>query len=62
MTAKTKKFDAVAESRKWREATSRELFAMNEEERFAFLRAETEKLRTKLKARRNKAARALAAH
>jgi hypothetical protein len=30
-------FDAVAESRKWREATSRELFAMSREERMAFL-------------------------
>ena len=30
-------FDAVAESRKWREATSRELFAMSREERMAYL-------------------------
>ncbi len=32
-------FDAVAESRKWREATSRQLFAMSREERMAFLSA-----------------------
>lgn len=32
-------FDAVAESRKWREATSRQLFAMSREERLAFLSA-----------------------
>ncbi len=32
-------FDAVAESRKWREATSRELFAMSREERMAYLSA-----------------------
>ena len=30
-------FDAVAESRKWREATSRQLFAMSREERMAYL-------------------------
>lgn len=30
-------FDAVAESRKWRETTSRQLFAMSREERTAYL-------------------------
>ena len=30
-------FNAVAESRKWREPTSRELFAMSREERMAYL-------------------------
>lgn len=30
-------FDAVAESREWREATSRRLFAMSREERMAYL-------------------------
>ena len=30
-------FDAVAESRKWREATSRQLNAMSTEERLAYL-------------------------
>jgi len=43
-------FDAVAESRKWKEAVGRELLAMNEDERFVFLRAETEKLRSRLAA------------
>ena len=37
MEAKTKAFDAVAESRKWREATSRKLDAMSLEERLAHL-------------------------
>jgi hypothetical protein len=32
-------FDAVAESRKWREFTSRRLFAMSREERMAYLSA-----------------------
>ena len=32
-------FDAVAESRKWREATSRQLFAMSREERMTYLSA-----------------------
>jgi len=30
-------FDAVAESRKWREATSRQLATMSREERLAYL-------------------------
>lgn len=30
-------FDAVAESRKWREATSRQLAAMSREERLVYL-------------------------
>jgi len=39
MTTPTqKKFDAVAESRKWREAVSRELNAMTLEERLAHMR------------------------
>jgi len=41
MDPKTKKFDAVAESRIWRETTSRKLDAMSMEERLAHL----EKLR-----------------
>ena len=32
-------FDAVAQSRKWREATSRQLFAMSRKERMAYLSA-----------------------
>lgn len=39
MDAPTKTFDAVAESRKWREATSRKLDAMTTEERIDYLRA-----------------------
>ena len=37
METKNKAFDAVAESRKWREATSRKLDAMSLEERLAYL-------------------------
>ena len=37
METKNKAFDAVAESRKWREATSRKLDAMSVEERLAYL-------------------------
>jgi len=36
-TTKIKTFDAVAESRKWREATSRLLDAMSRDERLAYL-------------------------
>jgi hypothetical protein len=39
METKTKAFDAVAESRKWREAASRKLNAMSREERLAYLNA-----------------------
>lgn len=38
METKTKIFDAVEESRKWREATSRKLDAMTPEERLTYLR------------------------
>jgi len=37
METKNKVFDAVAESRKWREATSRKLDAMSVEERLVYL-------------------------
>lgn len=39
MESKIKTFDAVSESRKWREATSRKLDAMTPEERIAYLRS-----------------------
>ena len=39
METKTKTFDAVDESRKWREATSLKLDAMTASERIAYLRA-----------------------
>jgi hypothetical protein len=37
MNTKSKTFDAVAESRKWREATSRKLDAMTPAERLEYL-------------------------
>ena len=43
METKNKAFDAVAESRKWREATSRRLFAMSREERIAYLHSARER-------------------
>ncbi len=49
MEAKTKAFDAVEESRKWREAASRRLNAMSREERIAYLNALGEKVRTELR-------------
>ena len=39
METKTKTFDAVAESRKWREASSRKLNAMNRDERLTYLQS-----------------------
>lgn len=39
METKTKTFDAVAESRKWREASSRKLNAMNRDERLIYLQS-----------------------
>jgi len=39
MEATTKAFDAVAESRKWRETTSRKLDAMSTDERVNYLHA-----------------------
>jgi len=49
------KFNAAVETLKWKEEESRFLAAMSEEERFAFLRAETEKLRARLAKRHSKA-------
>ena len=43
METKTKAFDAVAESRKWREATSRKLDAMTVEERLTYLQSVRER-------------------
>jgi hypothetical protein len=39
METKTKTFDAVEESRKWREATSLKLDSMTASERIAYLRS-----------------------
>ena len=49
METKTKIFDAVAESRKWREATSAKLNAMSQEERLAYLHAVGERFRAELR-------------
>ena len=52
MEATTKIFDAVVESRKWREATSRKLDAMSLEERLDYLRAACERQRAQIRDRR----------
>jgi hypothetical protein len=49
METKTKTFDAVEESRKWREATSRRLNAMSRDARIAHLNALGEKVRAELR-------------
>ena len=51
MAIATKTFDAVAESRKWREATSRKLDAMSQPERMAYLKSMGERIRAELRAR-----------
>ena len=51
MTTRTKTFDAVAESRKWRETTSRKLDAMSQTERVAYLKKVGERVRAELRAR-----------
>ena len=49
LTKKT--FDAVSESRKWREAASRKLDAMNKSERVKYLRSIAERFRTEMRSR-----------
>jgi len=49
METKTKTFDAVEESRKWREATSRRLNAMSRDARIAHFNALGEKVRAELR-------------
>jgi hypothetical protein len=56
METKTKTFDAVAESRKWREATSLKLDAMTASERIAYLRAAGERYASEYLSRPPKAA------
>jgi hypothetical protein len=51
MATQTKTFDAVAESRKWRETTSRKLDAMSRAERLAYLKKVGERIRAELRAR-----------
>lgn len=53
----TKTFDAVAESRQWREATSRKLDAMSLEERLAPLESVRERYAVEQKARQSAVAR-----
>ena len=52
METKTKQFDAVAESRKWRETTSRRLDAMTPEQRLAYLHGVGERCRDQIRRRR----------
>jgi hypothetical protein len=49
METTQKTFDAVEESRKWREAASRRLNAMSRKERIAHLKALGEKVRAELR-------------
>jgi len=51
METKIKTFDAVAESRKWREAASQKLNAMSRTERLAYLQRLGEKVRAEMKSR-----------
>jgi len=56
METKTKSFDAVEESRKWREAASRKLNAMNRAERLAYLNALGKRVRAELRPKHSLAA------
>lgn len=51
METKTKTFDAVAESRKWREAASQKLNAMSRPERLAYLKNLGERVRSEMRSR-----------
>jgi len=51
-----KAFDAVAESRKWRETTSRRLDAMTPEQRLAYLHGVGERCRAHIRSQRAPAA------
>ncbi len=53
METRTKAFDAVAESRKWREAASEKLNAMSRSERLAYLKTLGERVRAELRSRQN---------
>jgi hypothetical protein len=57
METKTKAFDAVAESRKWREAASRKLDAMTVEDRLAYLQGVRQRYAAERKSRQPGAAR-----
>ena len=51
METKTKTFDAVAESRKWREAASQKLNAMSRAERLAYLKNLGDRVRAEMRSR-----------
>ena len=51
METKTKTFDAVAESRKWRETASQKLNAMSRKERLACLKNLGERVRAEMRSR-----------
>ncbi len=51
METKTKTFDAVAESRKWREAASQKLNAMGSAERLVYLKNLGERVRAEMRSR-----------
>jgi hypothetical protein len=51
METKTKTFDAVAESRLWREAASQKLNAMSRAERLAYLKNLGERVRAEMRSR-----------
>lgn len=51
METKTKTFDAVAESRKWREAASQKLNAMSRAERLAYLKSLGDRVRSEMRSR-----------
>ena len=55
MESKKKVFDAVAESRKWRETTSRRLDAMTPEQRLAYLHGVGERCRAQIRGQRTPA-------
>ncbi len=52
MESKKKSFDAVAESRRWREAASEKLNAMSDAERLAYLKALGDRVRGELRSAR----------
>ncbi len=52
METTTKTFDAVAESRQWREAASQKLNAMSRTERIAYLKNLGERVRAEMRSRR----------
>jgi hypothetical protein len=51
MATRTKTFDAVAESRKWREAASRKLDAMTRAKRLTYLKSLGKRVQAELAAR-----------